>query len=840
MSRNRLMLALGFVIVLSMVLAACGGGTATVAPATAVPATAVPPTAVPVRNGAIVDKVVFTAINQADEAVTQLQAGQIDLYAYTVSDPNLFATVKGDPKLGYTTSFGSYNEMTFNPILNFTDGRLNPFGDPQIREAMNYLIDRDYISKEIFGGLAVPKYTNLNSAFADYARYIDVTRAIENQYAYNLDKANAIVTERMTALGAVMGADGKWMNADGKTPVVIIGIIRTEDKRKDIGDYFCNQLEKIGFTCDRQYKTRTEASPIWNGRTPALADGGFNFYTGGWITTAISRDDGTNFDYFYTELGGTAPLNVAQKNDPAYHNADNTGCADKLWVNNFATMDERAQLFKECLYLSMKDSNRIWVVDQISFSPTVANLAVTYDLAGGIAGAGLWPFTIQFKGQEGGTVRWAQPGVLVDPWNPIGGSNWIYDQSVERATQDFGTISNPYTGLALPQRVEKLDLVAKTGLPIGKTLDWVTLTFQDKIDVPADAWADWDAKTQTFIPAGEGKTANIKATVTYPADLFTTVKWHDGSALSMGDFVMGMILTFDLAKPDSALYDEAQVASLDAYMSHFKGVKIESTNPLVITTYDDLYALDAENNAFTWWPNYLYGPGSWHALSAGILAETNKELAFSADKATALSIEWMSFIAGPSLAILEKYVGQAGTDNYIPYVPTMGQYVTAEEATARWANLKAWYLAHGNFWIGTGPFYLESVFPVEGSVTIARNPDYPDPSTKWAGFAAPQIPVVDLTGPAEVAIGSTGTFTVTITYNNAPYAAADIDGVKFLVFGADGSLVTTGQATFVADGQYTIDVPTTGMAAGSNKLEVAVTSKLESIPAIVNIQFVTK
>ena len=295
MSRNRLMLALGFVIVLSMVLAACGGGT-TPAP-TAAPATAAPTEVVvaPPHMGALVDKVVFTGINQAEDAVTQLQAGQIDIYAYTVSDPNLFATVKGDPKLSYTTSFGSYNELTFNPILNFDDGRLNPFGDPQIREAMNYLIDRDYISSEIFGGLAVPKYTNLNSAFPDYARYIDVARAIENLYAYNFDKAKSIIDERMLALGATLGTDGKWQF--NNAPVVIIAIIRTEDKRKDIGDYVCNQLEKIAFTCDRQYKTRKEASPLWNSADPHT--GVMSFYTGGWITTSISRDDGTNFGYFY-------------------------------------------------------------------------------------------------------------------------------------------------------------------------------------------------------------------------------------------------------------------------------------------------------------------------------------------------------------------------------------------------------------------------------------------------------------------------------------------------------------------------------------------------------------
>jgi len=57
---------------------------------------------------------------------------------------------------------------------------------------------------------------------------------------------------------------------------------------------------------DFQYKTRSEASPIWNQSDPN--EGLWNWYTGGWITTAISRDDATNFGYFYTNLGSGSPL----------------------------------------------------------------------------------------------------------------------------------------------------------------------------------------------------------------------------------------------------------------------------------------------------------------------------------------------------------------------------------------------------------------------------------------------------------------------------------------------------------------------------------------------------
>jgi peptide/nickel transport system substrate-binding protein len=494
------------------------------------------------------------------------------------------------------------------------------------------------------------------------------------------------------------------------------------------------------------------------------------------------------------------------------------------------------------MILANEASERVWLIDQISFSPQVANLEVTYDLAGGVAGASIYPYTIRFAGEEGGVVRWAQPGVLVEPWNPIGGSNWVYDQTVENATTDYGLMPDPYTGLFWPQRIEGATVTAVEGLPIAKTLDWVGLEFADQIDVPADAWADWDATTQTFIPAGEGVTANVKVTVTYPSDLWTTITWHDGSPITIGDFVIGMITGFDMAKPESLNYDEANVPAFEAFMSHFKGVKITSVDPLTIETYDDQYYLDAEwivRYVGTWYPNYGYGTAAWHNLALGLQADADGALVFTADKADALGVEWMSWIGGPSLDILAGYLEADVAAPFIPYEPTLGQYVTADEAAARYANLQNWYDTHRHFWIGTGPFYLDAVFPVEGSITLTRYDAYPDPSDKWSRFTAPKISVVDLTGPASIAIGEEATFDVFVTYEDAPYPAAEIDTVKFLLFDATNTLVASGDATLVSDGQYQIVLPTTGLAAGSNKLEVAVASNVVSIPTFQAYEFVT-
>ena len=59
-----------------------------------------------------------------------------------------------------------------------------------------------------------------------------------------------------------------------------------------MGDYFANQLETVGFTVDRQYKTSSEAFTIWQGT--AAAEGQWHMYTAGYIPSGLGtlRDEG--------------------------------------------------------------------------------------------------------------------------------------------------------------------------------------------------------------------------------------------------------------------------------------------------------------------------------------------------------------------------------------------------------------------------------------------------------------------------------------------------------------------------------------------------------------------
>ncbi|MBI3915336.1 MAG: ABC transporter substrate-binding protein [Chloroflexi bacterium] len=804
---------------------------------TAAPATVAAPKP-PASKGANVDEVVFYEEPDSAKAVSIIEAGDMSLYGFAISDPKIYAKLKDSKTAVGDPSYGSTSELTFNPAgPTFKDGRLNPFSVAAIREAMNMLIDRNYIAKEIYGGLAIPMFTTFNPVFPDYAKNADIVKTLEIKYAYDAKKAKEVIDAEMKKLGAELTA-GKW-NFQGK-PVTLIIIIRTEDERRAIGDYLGKQLEDIGFTVDRQYKTAAESTPLWLNADPA--DGKMHMYTGGWISTVVNRDLAGNFDFYYTPRGRSDSLWQGYK--PA---ADFNKVAEELALSKFTTLAERQKLIAQALPLSLKDSVRIFLINRLSVNVRKADLNVASDLAGGISGSWLWPTTIQTAGKTGGQIRFGAPSILTQPWNPVAGSNFIYDTMIVRSTGELGAFPDPYTGLRWPQRLEKAEVTVQQGLPVGKTLDWVSLNFAPTIEVPKDAWTGWDAEKQQFITVGEKYTqtltAKTKTVLYYDKDMFK-MKWHDGSPMSVGDFVMGMIMTFDRPNEKSAIYDAAAAPAFRAFTQNFRGWRIVSQNPLVVESYSDTFFLDAEliANARDVYPYYSQGIGAWHTIALGVQADGAKEAVFSTAKAATLKVEWQNWIAGPVLKVLEKHLANSISKGTIPYAATLGKFVTADEAKARYGNLDKFYKERGHFWVGNGPFYLHQVRSTEKILTLRKWAEFPDVGDKWARFAAPQISTVAVSGPTRVTSGQAAEFSVKVTYKNQPYAQKDIDFVKFILVDATGNVGLSGDAKAVKDGEWAVSLTaaqTNALAAGSNRLEVVAVSKLVAIPTSESFTFVT-
>ncbi len=792
-------------------------------------------------TGPWADSVTFVAEPSSDNAIASLENGDLDVYAYGIWDATTAQQVISSSLLDYDYGYGLNYELTLNPSgPEFVNGRLNPFSNAHIREALNWLIDREYIVHDIFDGRAEARWHPSGPVSTDRARMADVAHTLELEYSYNPIRANQVISAEMQILGA-QRQSGIWYY-DG-APVTLIFLIRNDSdgNRIPMGDYIADQLESVGFSVERRYLTSSQASPLWVGGNPA--DGLWHLYTGAWSQTIIDRDTDDNFGFFYMPFSayGFSPLWQAYKPAPEFYDV-----AEKLYDKDYSSLEERQGLYARALELAIQDSARVWLADRKDLYARRPNITVASDVAGGLPGSWLWPLTLQRNGQSGGAFTIGQPDLLVDPWNPVDGSNWQYDTVAQRGTSSSGTIPDPYSGLALPQRIERAEVTVKAGLPVTKTLDWVSLNFAPEIQVPSDAWVDWDATSKTFVTA-EMKyttpiTANVKSVVYYPVNLFSAVKWHDGSPISVGDFVMNMIMIFDRAKPESPIYDESRVSNLDAFMSTFKGFRITSTDPLVIEYYTDAYQLDAELDVTTLWPQYgySYGEAAWHSVAMGVLAETNHELAFSADKADILQIGWMDYVNGASLPILNNYLALAAAQNYIPYAPTMGAFVTTAEAQQRWANYQAWYAEYGHFWIGTGPFYLAQADVNAKTLALQQFQGYPDPINRWENFSDVPIAAVNITGPVSMTIGAAATFSVTVTFAGEPYAVEDIADVWAMVYDEQNTLVyiTTAAALEAGLWQVTLDADVTNvMAAGSYRLDVVVASERVVIPSDASYDF---
>lgn len=695
------------------------------------------------RTGAWVDSVEFSAVN-SNEAISSIREGDIDMYLSGLSSTEYTEDIPNDPSLDISTNYGLYYDFTINPAVFYDTNRVNPFAVPEIREALNWLIDRDHVNQSVYNGIALSKFFPVVTDGPDYQHYATKVAELEATYAYNPTLAESIITTEMLGLGAYKSG-GIWHYLGN--PVTITLLIRNDSDGTRIpqGDYLADQLEMIGFDTYRWYGRSSEFSPLWLSSDPA--DGLWHVYTSAWSSGAIDRDEGDSFQFFLSpdSVYGFSPLWQAYNPSPAFRDAMN-----ELANLSYDSLAERDSLFEFCLEESMRLAVRIWMIDGKNFTPRRATTTIANNFGAGV-GTQIWPFTARFQEMEGGNLKLGTSDLFVDPWNPVAGSSWLYDQSAIYGTADYALIQDPHTGLPMPQRLESAAVTVITGTPVTSTEPWVTLSFEDVINVPGDAWAEWDANEKLFIPASihypGGTTAQVKSVVTYPVDMFGTVTWHDGSPLSIGDFVYNMILPEDRSDPASLIFDPDYSAV--SYFENFGivGIRITSLNPLIIETYHNNRYMDAEYLVQTWWPEQSYGPSPWHSTALAAFAEAEGTLAFSASKSDTLGVPWTNYLYGDSLGILADQLSALIPNSYIPYIPTMINYVDQTEVDLRWSNLTAWYTTQGHFWVGSGPLFVDTYDWDAKTLTLTRFDAFPDPSDKWARFQEGSVHALSIDYP---------------------------------------------------------------------------------------------
>jgi hypothetical protein len=101
--------------------------------------------------------------------------------------------------------------------------------------------------------------------------------------------------------------------------------------------------------------------------------------------------------------------------------------------------------------------------------------------------------------------------------------------------------------------------------------------------------------------------------------------------------------------------------------------------------------------------------------------------------------------------------------------------------------------------------------------------------------------VADVSGPAEVSQSGEAAFDAYISFKGEAYPQAAIDKVSYMIYDASGKLALSGEASAVAEGQYSVTLTAEQLAkltAGVAKIEFVVSSNVVAIPTFASLEFV--
>ncbi|MEM2885571.1 MAG: ABC transporter substrate-binding protein [Thermoproteota archaeon] len=755
-----------------------------------------------VPNGPYVDKVLIFKMTDQDKVVSMIESGEMDAWDYWFTKEEALAAARASAQVNVLEVSSTYDDLLLNPVA--TREGFNPFTIAEVREALNWIIDRKYLAEEIINGRGIPRWTVFRTMAPDYVRNIVFMKDLEAKYAYDFEKGKEAISRALADAGCEYVA-GKWYY--GGNPIVLKFLIRVGDERTPIGDYIASQLEKVGFTVERRYGTSGDASRLVWQADPR--EGTFHLYTGGWIATAITAYDDGDPEFFFNNQYAAGRILSYWSQPEEFANL-----LRKLAIGNYTTMQERNTLIQQVAEACLENSFRLFLVDMVSAWPMTKNLEIVpYDLYGGL----VWRYTLagmKLKDQVGGTLRIGNRYVLEgDAFNPIGGTNWLYDRIALDPVYDTGVWPHPFTGLYMPVRT---NFIVNTAGPTGT------------LDVPSDA-ITFSVPDDNWVTVATGTTATSKVTFNYILG-----KWHDGTPMTMADVMSSIAIIFETVSEESPLYDPdaASVSpALLTYIQKLKGIKV--LNSTAMEVYIDYWHVDETYIA----AQALSFPASpWQLNEVMKAAVAAKEAAFGLSYANEWGVEWLDLARGPSLGILKKHFDRLKAENYIPAF--LSQWVTEQEASSGYSAIGNWYSRYGMFLISNGPFMMTKVDPTALQIELTAFREYPIKADYWAQFSTPKVPDVRVSGPEEIERRSEATFTVDTTYGGVGYT--DVAVSAMLLSATGRPIQFPGVSASSTPGRFLIELTadeTARMPPGAYTLRVIAVGQEAAIPVVKDFPF---
>ena len=681
------------------------------------------------KQGPAVDILRFRAFH-VDIAPQEIIANQMDIYYFglKVAAAREIRNQEGITVYEAPTSTIS---LLLNPAPGPED-QLNPFSIKEVRQAVQLIINRDFVVQEIYQGMAVPMLAHVSSFDHDYLTLYDMIH--ESSIRYDPDYAKQIIAEEMTNAGAEL-VEGKW-HYNGK-PMRLDFIIRVEDERRDVGDLIRSEMENLGFTVQPIYQQFGPAIFTVYSNDPNLVGtgGSWHMYTEGWGKSAADRYDSGTLNQMCAPWLGTMPgwqeLGFWQ-----YENNQLDDLGQRIFSGNFQSEEERNSIYIEASKICLDESVRIWIANIITNLPAQDTVTgISSDIISGPKS--LWSQRDAYipgktdpdTGKTLLTIGNVWVWTARTTWNPVGGFGDVYSTDIWRNMYDPPITRHPFNGLPIPYRA---NYVVDTAGP------------NNALDVPPDAFI-WDAESRSWITVSSSTSASSKVTFDYSK--YFNSKWHHGQTIDMADAIYSIYQTFDLTYNEEKSSMEFAIATVSKpYLDTFKGFRIVDENTLEV--YVDFWHFS---------PDYIADYASitsltmpWEILYAmDTLVFDQRKAAYSDTAAQRFSVPWLSLVMDRDSRLVLRVIRDFDSKQIFPdniFSIDGKQFTTMNDASNRYQASISWFDETGMLVISNGPFMLKIYDPpAQYAELIAfRDSTYPFKPGQFYFGTAELVDIIDI------------------------------------------------------------------------------------------------
>jgi peptide/nickel transport system substrate-binding protein len=762
------------------------------------------------QKGAYTDNLQFIQYLDGNIALHDIQAGNLDTYFFRIPLETV-ASISKDPNVKiYEKNAGSFGFL-LNPAPSKNPNILNPFQFKEIRFAVNYLINREFVVDEILNGYGSVQIDPFGISSPEYEALIPVIESYN--FKYNPSLAKGIIEKSLISHGATK-LDGKWTY--NGSPISIKLMIRSDDlPRKSMGEMLANELEKIGFTVQRDYGDLNKANLVVYGKDPQELS--WQVYTEGFGgTSQFVRYNPSTAAQMYSPYFGSMP----GRGNPSFWNYQNS-TLDKITqsieFSNFTSEEERNELLRQALTLGIQESVRLFVAQNIDpYAASSSIKGLINDFGAGISTSKSLINARSIKNTS--SINVGVKEVYQGAWNNVGGCNDIYCTNILSLVSDSPTSRNPYTGEVIPLRNEWTNIT--------------TMGPEKRLAVDNDA-VTWNPSDQKWEDVGKN-TSKSKVTLHL---VFSN--WQNGQAMNKADLAYQLYFPYEWSSKINSTdqtYDPEYAQPAQVALKYLRGTKFLNNSTLV--SFVDYWHFDKKEIAdFA----SVWATSPWEVNAAIERLVKNGVFAYSRTEATVKNIEWLSLIIPSHAQAIKQELEKMKAEGFVP-APLKGM-VSVDEALKRYDASIKWITEHNHAIIGNGPYEIKNYNPAGRVVSLAafRDSSYPFPKGYWSIYESPKLAKFEkVQYPKIVTRGLPLKISGNVTIGGNYISNATL---TYFIFDKDNHQVTQGTGKWIDDnGNFLIAIngsSTKAMSIGPNNFQLFVKSNYALRPDIYSGIFIS-